>query len=211
MELQDLIDLLVGKEVFITSIFYNEKLREKQGVCSAVHSILGQESHFDIELEDGSHYGIIPEKVTTDSVEGKPGTHTIGYRKIQVARNKAKVQLNEKPLKKIILTERMEDFHARLDGKKGIWGSGKSPYEAIGNLVKRWPEEFGLEIQCDYEQDSKLDEASSAKPLSREDEESYEIADSRHFTDDEEYEIARPVGLDTRCLEGLSSNRKYPE
>lgn len=50
----------------------------------------------------------------------------------------------------IKVTERSDDFHACIDGKPGYWGCGKTPRDAIGNLVQAHPEQFNTEI--DYEE-----------------------------------------------------------
>lgn len=64
-------------------------------------------------------------------------------------------------MKRITVTERSGDFHAQLFGEPGKWGSGRNPYEAIGNLVNAWPREFGIEILNDYGQDSGHDKVSA--------------------------------------------------
>ena len=57
-------------------------------------------------------------------------------------------------MKRITVTERSSDFHAKLHGDPGKWGCGSTPYEAIGNLINAWSEEFGIEILHNYEKTS---------------------------------------------------------
>jgi predicted RNase H-like HicB family nuclease len=45
---------------------------------------------------------------------------------------------------KIIVTTRSNDYHAAIDGQSEIWGCGKTPREAVGNLVEAHKENFGV-------------------------------------------------------------------
>jgi hypothetical protein len=45
---------------------------------------------------------------------------------------------------KIIIEQRGDDFAAHLEGNRGIWGSGKTPDSAIGNMVRAHPEYFHI-------------------------------------------------------------------
>jgi hypothetical protein len=47
---------------------------------------------------------------------------------------------------KIIVTWRLFDFHAQIDGRPGLWGCGSSANEAIGDLVRSHPEVLGVEV-----------------------------------------------------------------
>lgn len=44
----------------------------------------------------------------------------------------------------ISVTKRSDDYHASTIA--GHWDCGRTPAEAIGNLVMSWPEKFGLEV-----------------------------------------------------------------
>lgn len=47
---------------------------------------------------------------------------------------------------KIIVTDRGSDYHACLEGRPGIWSSGRTSYEAIGNLLTAHTDAFKIEI-----------------------------------------------------------------
>lgn len=47
---------------------------------------------------------------------------------------------------KIAIVKRHSDYHASID-KPGCWGCGRSPIEAIGQLVAAHAEEFQIEIE----------------------------------------------------------------
>jgi hypothetical protein len=49
--------------------------------------------------------------------------------------------------RKIIVEERSHDWMAFLEGQRGIWGCGRTPYEAIGNCVNAHREMFGIGVQ----------------------------------------------------------------
>lgn len=46
----------------------------------------------------------------------------------------------------ITVTDRGTDYHACLDGEPACWAAGKTPYEAIGDLVVHHPERFGVDV-----------------------------------------------------------------
>ena len=46
----------------------------------------------------------------------------------------------------IIITERAGDIHVQVEGKVGVWGCGKTIYEAIGNLVFNHKEVFNIGV-----------------------------------------------------------------
>lgn len=50
-------------------------------------------------------------------------------------------------MKIIKVTKRTDDYHACISGQPGYWDCGKSPREAIGNLVQTHPEMFGVKIE----------------------------------------------------------------
>jgi predicted RNase H-like HicB family nuclease len=50
-------------------------------------------------------------------------------------------------MKKIILYERPNDWHARFEGVKGIWERGRTIPEAIGNLIITHARELNFEIE----------------------------------------------------------------
>lgn len=58
--------------------------------------------------------------------------------------------VSEAPLLKIVVTRRSDDYMARLDGCVGVWGNGKSPYAAIGNMVNAHRDKFGVTIDHQY-------------------------------------------------------------
>lgn len=45
---------------------------------------------------------------------------------------------------KIIITKRANDFHACLSTDSKVWGCGASPSEAIGDLIRAFPEVFKI-------------------------------------------------------------------
>lgn len=47
----------------------------------------------------------------------------------------------------IIVTRRSNDYHAQLEGERGCWGRGSTVDEAIGDLVRSWPELFDITIK----------------------------------------------------------------
>lgn len=47
---------------------------------------------------------------------------------------------------KIIIINRKDDYHASLEGHPEIWGCGKCPDEAIGNLIRSHQEIFQVGI-----------------------------------------------------------------
>lgn len=50
-----------------------------------------------------------------------------------------RTQQMTKPLQ-LIATNRGGDVHVQIDGHSEMWGSGKSTYEAVGNLITHHPE-----------------------------------------------------------------------
>ncbi len=53
--------------------------------------------------------------------------------------------------RKVILTKRHDGVHACLEGNPGIWASGETQNEAVGDLVRFRPEKFELVIEWDIE------------------------------------------------------------
>ncbi|HEY4518316.1 MAG TPA: hypothetical protein VJG48_01690 [Candidatus Paceibacterota bacterium] len=51
----------------------------------------------------------------------------------------------EVPHEKNLVTRRSDDYHACIEDDKGKWGCGRTPDEAVGNLVRVWPREFDIE------------------------------------------------------------------
>lgn len=67
-----LIDLFAGKEICITHIDSDQK--SSRGICKTAHAAPpGQREHFDIELENGSRYGFVPDLLDASSAEGGMG------------------------------------------------------------------------------------------------------------------------------------------
>lgn len=50
-------------------------------------------------------------------------------------------------LTEIEIRPRSSDWHAQIKDHPGIWGCGKTIDDAIGSLVRSWPEKFGIKIQ----------------------------------------------------------------
>lgn len=48
---------------------------------------------------------------------------------------------------KIVVTKRSDDYHACLDGHPEIWGCGKTPNEAIGNLITAHADTFRIDVE----------------------------------------------------------------
>jgi hypothetical protein len=48
---------------------------------------------------------------------------------------------------KIVVTQRLSDYHACLADNTAIWGCGKSPSEAIGDLIRSHRERFQITIE----------------------------------------------------------------
>ena len=42
--------------------------------------------------------------------------------------------------------QRQPKFHAQIEGKPGIWSAGRSLDDAVGNLIRTHPEQFGVTI-----------------------------------------------------------------
>jgi hypothetical protein len=49
----------------------------------------------------------------------------------------------------VVITQRTNDFHAAIAGEAGVWGSGGSAAEALGQLVFAHPGRFGVTIDSD--------------------------------------------------------------
>lgn len=47
----------------------------------------------------------------------------------------------------IVVTRRTADIHACLKDHPEIWGCGRGPAEAIGEVIRSHPERFGLAIE----------------------------------------------------------------
>jgi hypothetical protein len=80
--LKRLSDLFIGKKVLITHT--NERIKNEAGVCKNVYTIPGTVAHFDMELENGSRFGFVPEIITETSVDGKLRALAGGRRKIEI-------------------------------------------------------------------------------------------------------------------------------
>jgi hypothetical protein len=76
--------MFAGRPVRVTHT--NERLVTETGICKTIHVIPGSEDQFDMEMIDGRRYGFVPEKVTSDSVEGELRALAGGRRKIQIVR-----------------------------------------------------------------------------------------------------------------------------
>jgi len=48
---------------------------------------------------------------------------------------------------KITIEQCSDDFRAHIDGDRGRWAAGKTPYEAIGNLISSHATDFGIMIE----------------------------------------------------------------
>ena len=48
---------------------------------------------------------------------------------------------------KIIVTRRTDDYHACLEGHPEIWGCGKTPRAAVGDLIWSHPDIFGVKVE----------------------------------------------------------------
>lgn len=49
-------------------------------------------------------------------------------------------------MRKVVITRRADDYLAALEGTAGIWGCGKSPVTALGDMISAHPEQFDVEI-----------------------------------------------------------------
>lgn len=78
--LEGLIEMLPGESVTITHTG-NSTLKDSSGVCKTVHTT---ENGFDVELTNGGRWGIVPDTLTRDSIEGNIGKFVAGRRKIQI-------------------------------------------------------------------------------------------------------------------------------
>ena len=50
-------------------------------------------------------------------------------------------------MNKIIITKRTHDYKAHLESNPGIWGCGKGPNEAIGDLVRTHASALNIQIK----------------------------------------------------------------
>lgn len=50
-------------------------------------------------------------------------------------------------MKKIIVKERSNDYHASLKGHPEIYGCGKSYKEAVGSLILAHRDKFNIEVE----------------------------------------------------------------
>ena len=50
-------------------------------------------------------------------------------------------------MEKVVVTHRSNDYHACLAGRPGIRGCGKTPQEAIGDLIITHEETMGIEVE----------------------------------------------------------------
>ncbi len=80
IEVEQLNKLFKGKRVNITHSG-NRFLKDRSGTCLTFHKT---ETGVDIELTDESRWGFVPDKLTTDSIEGDVGFAT-GRRKVELA------------------------------------------------------------------------------------------------------------------------------
>lgn len=80
VKIEELIRTFANKQVKITHTG-NVSLRDGSGTCKTFHTT---ESGVDIELEDKSRWGLIPDQLTNDSVEGNVDALIAGRRKIQI-------------------------------------------------------------------------------------------------------------------------------
>lgn len=55
-------------------------------------------------------------------------------------------------MKSITITKRFSDWHACVAGEPGKWGAGSSPDEAVGSLVRSWPEVFSVSLKWESSQ-----------------------------------------------------------
>lgn len=77
-----LIERIIGKNVRITHT--NKRVSDMEGICKGIHRVPGQQHHFDLELEDGSRVGFVPQVVTATTIEGPLRAFAGGRRKIEI-------------------------------------------------------------------------------------------------------------------------------
>ena len=51
----------------------------------------------------------------------------------------------------IVFHQRANDWHAQIEGEPDFCGCGRGPCEAVGSLVRSWPERFAV-LPYDYSQ-----------------------------------------------------------
>lgn len=54
-------------------------------------------------------------------------------------------------MQKIVVTKESNQYRACLEAHPEIWGWGKTYCEALGNLVRSYPERFCVEVVCEHE------------------------------------------------------------
>ncbi len=64
--------------------------------------------------------------------------------------NAVKLEQLKRPTKRIILEQSKDCYIAKLNTSLAIWGKGKTPEEAIGNMVNKHWEYFGLAAPVDW-------------------------------------------------------------
>jgi hypothetical protein len=64
--------------------------------------------------------------------------------------NAVKLEQLKRPAKRIILEQSKDCYIAKLNTSVVIWGKGKTPEEAIGNMVNKHWEYFGLAAPVDW-------------------------------------------------------------
>jgi hypothetical protein len=75
ISIEQLQKVFVGKKISLFELGLNEANPEKyqkiNGVCKDVHgSLINDGESIQIEFKSGSRYGLIPEKLTSNSLEG---------------------------------------------------------------------------------------------------------------------------------------------
>ena len=64
--------------------------------------------------------------------------------------NAVKLEQLKRPTKRIILEQSKDCYIAKLNTSFAIWGKGKTPEEAIGNMVNKHWEYFGIGTPIDW-------------------------------------------------------------
>lgn len=54
---------------------------------------------------------------------------------------------------RIVVTKRISDFHACIEGKETLWGCGETYAKAIGDLVMAHEEAFNIRMIRDHSKD----------------------------------------------------------
>lgn len=91
ISIEQLKKTFVGKKISLFELGLNEanpdRYQKINGVCKDLHgSLLNQGESIQIEFKNGSRYGIIPENLTDDSLEGpiRGASESKRRRKIQL-------------------------------------------------------------------------------------------------------------------------------